>query len=135
MMKKEKRLFKIYVLGNPLLKEDSVSIKLLPKLRENFREIEFIEFDPTENFPEEDHLILIDTVINAKKITVIKDIEKIETSPNYSLHDFDLAFSLKLLTKLNKIKDFTIIGLPPFYNKDTIEELNKTISNLLLRND
>lgn len=136
MMKKEKRLFKIYVLGNPLLREDSLPLKLIPKLKEYFSYINFVEFDPTENFPEEENLVILDSIINIDKIEIIKDINKIQSNSSYSLHDFDLAFNLKLLKKLNKIKDVTIIGVPSFYKyQDALNELKEIIANLLLRND
>jgi|SRR3989344_3519 len=136
MMKKEKRLFKIYVLGNPLLREDSLPLKLVPQLKEFFNYIDFVEFDPTENFPEEENLVILDSIINIDKIEIIKDIDKIQSNSSYSLHDFDLAFNLKLLKKLNKINDVTIIGVPSFYKyEDALNELKEIIANLLLRND
>lgn len=110
-----KNLFKIYVLGNPLLEEDSLPLKLLPSLRKEFSDIEFIEIDPTEEFPEEEHLIIIDTIINTEKVVVLKDkdIDKIEQSAKCSLHDFDLGMQLKLMKKLGTLKEVTIIGVPP----------------------
>jgi len=131
-MKKAKKLFKIYVLGNPLIEEDSLPIKLLPKLRENFKNISFVEIDPTETLPEGKNLTILDTIINTKEIKILKDISKIESQPNYSLHDFDLAFNLKLMKKLGQIDNVTIIGLPPNINQNkAIKELKPIISNLL----
>ena len=125
----------VYLLGNPLVEEDSLPLKLLPKLKKEFKEIHFIELDPTENLPEEKHFIVIDTIINAKDIMVIRDIGKLEPAPNYSLHDFDLAFNLKLMKKLGKIKDVTIIGLPPGMDeKKAIERLKKVIPSSLSGN-
>jgi len=125
----------VYLLGNPLVEEDSLPLKLLPKLKKEFKEIHFIELDPTENLPEEKHFIVIDTIINAKDIMIIRDIGKLEPAPNYSLHDFDLAFNLKLMKKLGKIKDVTIIGLPPRMDeKKAIERLKKIIPSSLSKN-
>ena len=121
----------IYVLGNPLVKEDSLPPKLLPKLKKSFKNINFIELDPTENLPEERHFIIIDTIINAKEIAVIKDVDMLGSSPNYSLHDFDLGFNLKLMKKMGKIKDVTIIGLPPkMEEKKALDGLKKVITSL-----
>lgn len=135
-MKKTKKLFKIYVLGNPLVEEDSLPIQLLPNLREGFREVEFVEIDPTENFPEEDNLIIIDTVINTDRVRILKDVSKIESQPNYSLHDFDLGFNLKLMKKLGKVKEVNIIGVPPNYNeKEALREIKEIIPSLLSKSE
>jgi len=102
---------KIYVLGNSLLEEDNLPIKFLPQIRSNFPEIEFIEFDPTEDFPEEDKLILIDTIVGIRGVVLFEDLDKIQSSPKYSVHDFDLGFQLKLMKKLGNLKEVKIIGI------------------------
>ena len=127
------KLNKIYVLGNILLEKDSLPIKLLPKLKKEFEEIKFNNLDISEEFPEEDNLVLIDTIISITEIKVLNenDLDKIELSPGYSLHDFDLAMSLKLAKKLGKIKKFTIIGLPPNIKEEhAIKDLRKIIKSL-----
>ncbi|MEM2974643.1 MAG: hypothetical protein QW112_03415, partial [Candidatus Micrarchaeia archaeon] len=49
----------------------------------------------------------------------------------YSLHDFDLAMSLKLMQKMGKLKRVRIIGIPPKYPKQkALEELKKKIISL-----
>ncbi len=104
----------IYVLGNPKFEQDSFPTKLLPKLQKEFPRFTFQHLDPTENLPEQERLILIDTIINTNEVRLLteKDLDKIQSSPNYSLHDFDLGFQLKLMKKLNKIQKVTIIGIP-----------------------
>ncbi len=57
----------IYACGNTLVKQDCLPLKILPTLKKKNKKIKFIEFDPTENLPEEKELIIIDTIINAKK--------------------------------------------------------------------
>ncbi len=126
---------KIYVLGNPLLEEDNLPLKILPKLKGLFPEIDFLELDPTENFPEEDKIVLIDSVAKINEVVLIKDVEKITPPPNYSVHDFDLGFQLKLMKKLGKLKDLTIIGLPNnLSEKEALIKLRETISKLLSEN-
>jgi hypothetical protein len=39
-------------------------------------------------------------------------IDGLVLSPRGSVHDFDLAFQLRYLKKLNKLEEATIIGLP-----------------------
>lgn len=137
-MKKETSLFNVYVLGNPLEEVDALPIKLLPRLREAFPLFTFIEIDPTENFPEEEHLIIIDTIINATHVIVWTDVNAIKSSPSYSLHDFDLGMTLKLMQKMGTLKRVTIFGVPPIQSgkneEEIFSELCETMSNSLLKN-
>ncbi len=125
----------IYIFGNELLDFDNLPIKLVPELKKNFPDINFIIQDPNENTkPSKDgELVIIDTVINTNEIIIIKDIEKLETSPIYSMHDFDLAFNLKLLKKIGQLKKLTIFGIPPKLNKKkTLNQLKNLIANMTL---
>lgn len=108
----------IYIFGNPLLDFDNLPIKLAPELKKLFPEIEFIILDPNENLhPENKELIIIDTALGIDHVKVLNDIDKIELSPQYSLHDFDLGFNLKLLKKLGKLEKVTIFCVPANINK------------------
>jgi len=108
----------IYVCGNPLVKEDSLPLRILPVLQKKFPEINFVEFEPTEDLPKEDNLIIIDTVINAKDVMLIDNIDKFVETKALSLHDFDLGLNLKLAKKLGKIKSVKIIGVPANISED-----------------
>jgi Ni,Fe-hydrogenase maturation factor len=121
---------KIYVLGNPLVKEDSLPVKLIPLLKKAFPDIEFIEFEPTEDFPKEKELVILDTVINAKEVCLITDIDKIISGKAVSLHDFDLGYNLKLMKKFGMIESVKIIGVPPgIKEKDAIKSIRKIITS------
>ena len=113
---------KIYILGNPTFEQDALPVKLLPKLQKELPQFSFQHIDPTENLPEEDHLILIDTILGLKEVRTLDEnnLEKIENSPQVSMHDFDLGFQLKLMKKLSKINKVTIIGVPEQGNQDEI---------------
>jgi len=103
----------IHIFGNPLLDFDNLPIKLAPKLRELFPDINFIVVDPNENLkPTNGEMIIIDAIEGINKVTILDDLEKIQTARIYSLHDFDLAFNLKLLQKIGKLKKIKIIGVP-----------------------
>lgn len=134
MMTKEKKLFKIFVLGNTLVKQDSLPIKLVSKLEKILPDIDFIPLDPSENLPKEEHLIILDTIINATKVSILTemDIEKILPPPRNSVHDFDLAFQLKLAKKLLHIKKVTIIGIPPFIKEEkAVNDVKKEIEKII----
>ena len=106
---------KILVFGNELVKEDSLAVKLIPRLKEQFPDIEFKHIDPCENLEaeiEKGKLGILDVVQGIKKVIVIKDIEQIKQDKIYSMHDFDLAFNLKILHKVGKLREVEIIGIP-----------------------
>ena len=119
----------IYIFGNPLLDFDNLPIQLAPDLTKALPEINFIVMDPNENIhPENKELVIIDTAIGIDKVTVLEDIDKIEMSPRYSLHDFDLGFNLKLLKKLGKLEKVKIFCVPPDINK---KQALKELVNLI----
>lgn len=119
----------IYVFGNPLIKEDSLPLKLIKKLKKEFPKIQFKEFDTVEDLEPEKELNIIDTVKGIKKVEIIEDLDKIITNKIYSLHDFDLGYNLKLLKKMNMIKKIRIFGIPESMNeKEAFQELCKLIA-------
>jgi Ni,Fe-hydrogenase maturation factor len=122
----------IYIFGNPLLDFDNLPLKLAPKLAEIFPEIDFVIADPNENLrPTNKKLTIIDTVEGIKNIVVIDDIDKLETNKLYSLHDFDLAFNLKLLQKIGQLEKVQIIGVPMKGGEgEILEQLEKYIKNI-----
>jgi len=100
------------VFGNPLVEQDSIALRIIPKLKERFPCYEFRDTDPTENL---EHfgkdLWIIDVIHNSDKILLIDNLNKIEETRVSSMHDFDLTLNLKLLLKTKKISSFKIIGI------------------------
>lgn len=119
----------IYVFGNPLIKEDSLPLKLLPTLKKLFPNIKFKVVDPNENFPPkgEKDLVILDTVLGIKKTTILNldDFNRKKKTP-ISPHDYDLLLHLLLLKKLKKIRKVTIIGVPPNASEPLKNERRKT---------
>ncbi len=104
---------RVLVFGNPLVSIDSIPLQILPQLREKFPEIDFVEFDPSENLEDEGrHLLIIDSAEGIRKPSLITDIGLIHTPKIYSMHDYDLGYSLKLLKKLGYIDSVTVFGVP-----------------------
>lgn len=111
---------RILVFGNALVKEDSLPLRLLPLLRKKFPNLEFKELDAVENMEEEGKdPIILDSAKGISKVVLLedKDISKIESASVYSLHDFDLGMTLKLLKKMGKINSVKLIAVPAEYDK------------------
>ena len=122
----------ILIFGNPLLEFDNLPLRLKPRLEEAFPDINFIETDPADNLrPENKELIIIDTAEGIKDVKTLTDIESIENSPTYSLHDFDLGIALKLLKKIGQLEKATIFCVPPNGDeKDIFDQLKDKIKRL-----
>ena len=104
---------KVLVFGNPLLENDSLPLKLLPKLRERFSDVEFKEIDPTGDLEDEGRdLVILDTVEGIDNVIELNSIEQLHANKVYTMHDFDLGYNLKLLKKIGKIDSVWIIGVP-----------------------
>jgi len=111
------------VFGNPDLEKDNLVVKLLPRLKKKFPEIEFRLEDPVEGLrPPPDvtsKWVIIDVGVPAnvkaagqEEIKVFDDVDKIEVKRRVGLHDYGLGMELKLLEKLGKIKKLKIIVVP-----------------------
>lgn len=110
---------KVLVFGNPLLVNDSLPLRILPKLRETFPDIEFKEIDPTENLDGQGKdLVILDSVEGINEVVEINSIEQLHANKVYSMHDFDLGYNLKLLKKVGKIDSVRIIGVPMTIGED-----------------
>lgn len=116
---------KILIFGNPLIKKDSIALKIAWKLKEKFSEIEFKEIDSTEDLEKEGrNLKIIDVVegINkVKRLTLAssEDYNRLLADRIYSMHDFDLGYNLRLLKKMNLIDRVEIICIPQNVDEKT----------------
>jgi Ni,Fe-hydrogenase maturation factor len=104
---------KVFVFGNPLVEKDSLPLKLLPKLRKQFPEIDFVVADPTESLlVDDDEFWILDVAKNIDEVVIFDDILKLDLPKRMSVHDYDLALDLRLLEKLGKLKKVKIIAVP-----------------------
>ena len=126
-----KRKKTIHIFGNPLLDFDNLPLKLAPELQKLFPNISFVVADPNENIePLNGELTIIDAVEGIDKVMLIDDLRQLKTEKIYSLHDFDLAFNLKLLKKIGKLNKIKIIGVPMEGNeKEILDQLVKVIES------
>jgi Ni,Fe-hydrogenase maturation factor len=125
---------KILVFGNTLLKNDKLPVTMIEELQKEFPDIEFQEFDTVEDLHKEGRtLYILDTVEGIEHVVTITEIDQLITNKIYSVHDFDLAYNLKLLKKANMIENVMIFGIPMAMKKDqALKELKKIIRSTLL---
>ncbi len=118
---------RIYVFGNPLIKEDSLPLKLISQLKKIFPKIEFVTADPNENFPpkNEKDLVILDTIKGIKE-PIILDLDDFNNQSSaktpISPHDYDLLFHLLLLKKLKRVNKILIIGIPLYSQYSRVYE-------------
>ncbi|MEI7604103.1 MAG: hypothetical protein WCJ19_03725, partial [bacterium] len=91
---------KIYVFGNKDLDIDNIAIKVSDEINHYFSEIIFQIQDPNDDFlPDEKEIVILDAAKGIDKITTFNNLDLLLVSPRVTLHDFDIAFNLKLLKK------------------------------------
>ncbi len=109
----------VYIFGNPDLAIDSLPIRLIPQLQKQNPDFTFILKDPNEEWDVPEEMLVIDTAINAKKVTIFKDLKSFMTGPRLSMHDFDALSNLLFLEKLGRLKKVKIIAVPPDIDPQT----------------
>lgn len=120
---------RVYMIGNPLVSQDSLPLKILPRLRQRFPEIDFVEIDPTEEFIPEKNSIIIDTVLGIDKVTWFNSLENFSAPKTVSPHDYDLGFHLRMLRKLGKLDKIRILGIPSDkINRKLLDKIIQEIS-------
>lgn len=112
----------IFVFGNPDVAQDSLPLKILPRLRERFPDIQFQEVDPNEEWDVPEEVVVIDTVMGIDAVQVFDNLERFVSAPRVTMHDFDALAQLRYLQKLGKIKKVTVIGVPSAISEDEAYE-------------
>ncbi|MBN2566652.1 hypothetical protein JXB02_01035 [Candidatus Woesearchaeota archaeon] len=108
----EALLPRILVFGNPHLPEDSLAVRVA-RLLEGKVPYRFVECGSVEcviDYP--DYAYILDVAYGIGSVQIIDDPDRLRSSPLYSLHDFDLAFFLKLLRATGPDSPSRIIALP-----------------------
>jgi Ni,Fe-hydrogenase maturation factor len=107
---------KIYVFGDEYVAEDKRAIEVARELENTIEGISFAFVDPNEDLPfvNERRVVILDTVQGIDDVALVEGdrIDGLILPPRGSVHDFDLAFQLRYLKKLNKLGEVTIICIP-----------------------
>lgn len=113
---------RITVFGNPDLEIDNLPIRLLPKLREAFPDIEFEVEDPNNldlpDIPPGEEWIIMDAVAGIPEATwlTVEDIAK--PTGRLTAHDYDLTSYLLLAKKALGTLPIRILGIPMEMSED-----------------
>jgi len=109
---------KILVFGNPYLEQDNLAVKIGKKLSSEGVEIEHCTNpDDLLNY-ELENVLILDVAKGIDKVDVFDDIDSLEFSVIFSLHDFDLSFFLRLMKETGKVKKVNMIGIPQDYDEE-----------------
>ena len=107
---------RVHVFGNEYVAEDRRAIEAARELEGTVKGVSFVFVNPNEDLPfaDERRVVILDTVRGIRDVALIEGdgIDGLVLSPRGSVHDFDLAFQLRYLKKLNKLGEVTIIGIP-----------------------
>lgn len=119
----------IFIVGNPLVKQDGMPLKIMPVLREKLPQFEFVVFEPTRmDIPHNEDLVFVDTVEGLKEVRALNDVSKIQAFKACSLHDFDLGAQLLILKKFGMLGKVKIVGVPA---KGKIGEITEKVAAML----
>ncbi len=106
----------LYVFGNEYLDEDSLAHEVAARIKQRYGDAVRIVAcrSPDELLEAEgEELLILDVVKNLREPVVIDDIAHLHTRPIMTIHDFDVAYLLRLMRELGIEKNIKIIGIPP----------------------
>jgi Ni,Fe-hydrogenase maturation factor len=122
---------KILVFGNPYLKEDNLAVKVGKRL--NLKDVDVVYCTKPDDLLNHDlnSSIILDVAKGIETVTLFDDVESLEFSVIFSLHDFDLSYFLKLLKETGKLERVNIIGIPQMYDEErAVAEVVKLVKRL-----
>lgn len=106
----------IYVFGNEYVEEDKRAIDVAREMEGTIEGVSFVFVEPNEDVPflNERRVVILDAVQGIQDVAVLAGdrLDGLIPSPRGSAHDYDLAFQLRYLKKLNKLGEVTVVGVP-----------------------
>jgi Ni,Fe-hydrogenase maturation factor len=106
----------VYVFGNEYVAENKRAIEVARALEGAIAGISFVFVSPNEDilFVNERHVVILDTVEGLQDVVLVEEdrIDGLILSPRGSMHEFNLAFQLRYLKKLNMLGEVTITSIP-----------------------
>jgi Ni,Fe-hydrogenase maturation factor len=107
---------RVYLFGNEYVAEDKRAIEVARELEGAVDGISFVLVGPNEDVPfvDERRVVILDTVHGIREVTLVEgdEVDGFILAPRGSVHDFDLAFQLRYLKKLDRLGEVSLIGIP-----------------------
>jgi len=107
---------KVYIFGNSDFSSDNLAFEVAEKLKNKFKNINFIKVKPNQDLPfmGEKQVIILDAIKGIDRVSLLQnqDLDKLVQNKSTTVHDFDLGFQLKYLHKIGKLGKIIIIGIP-----------------------
>lgn len=107
---------RVYVFGNESVAQDKRAIEVARELEGAVDGISFVFVGPNEDVPfvDERRVVILDTVQGIREVALVEgeEVDGFILAPRGSVHDFDLAFQLRYLKKLNRLGEVSLIGIP-----------------------
>lgn len=123
---------KIFVFGNIDLEGDNLPLKILSSLAQKFPDLCFEVKDPNEEWDVPEEMIILDTAVGIKEVTLFDDLDKFAVAPRVGMHDFDALTNLRYLSKLGKIKKIKIIAVPAHLKEsEAIQKVSQILNATL----
>lgn len=107
-------MMNVFVFGNELVAPDARAKRLADLIRDDLPGVTFVMCDdPGQLLDRSDkELVILDVVENTDEVVLLRDVDRLASRRIVSLHDFDLAFFLKLMERTGDIEGIVIIGIP-----------------------
>jgi len=103
---------KLLLFGNPALPSDNLAIKVGKGLEKDGHTILHLENPLGLLELDLNDYVILDVAYGIEKVILIDDVDKLVLGRLCSLHDFDMAYFLKLLRRLGKLKKVRILAIP-----------------------
>jgi hypothetical protein len=121
----------LHFFGNPLVEKDSLLHRIMPDLKSELPDFEFVEADGSE-LPSEKELNILDVAEGIREVMLVDDLDKLRTERIFSMHDFDLAQNLKIMKRFGMLGKVRIIAVPSGIDeKAAVAGIKKTVNSSL----
>lgn len=122
---------KLLLFGNPALAMDSLALKVGAALEQEGYEtlhlenpLGLLDLDLAE-------YVILDVAYGVTEVKLLTDVDKLVLGRLCSLHDFDMAYFLKLLNALGDLDEIRIIAIPlEMSEQDAIVGVRKMLETL-----
>ncbi|MBN1275612.1 hypothetical protein JXA12_04970 [Candidatus Woesearchaeota archaeon] len=103
----------VLVFGNPHLKDDSLAVQVAQSL--DLADVEFRVTANLNDLLEARYDAIMDVAYGVPRVVLLDDLSKLREHRMVSLHDYDVAYFLKLMKAMGRLQRVRIIAIPASY--------------------